>query len=93
MKMYNEEAKKDIEDEMTKNKIDFAEKIEILNENIEEKNQIIASLKEKNEKSINECKEITALIAYISYLTRSISSLFYCYNYLFYSVRLSISFV
>ena len=60
MKMYNEEAKKDIEDEMTKNKIDFAEKIEILNENIEEKNQIIASLKEKNEKCINECKEITA---------------------------------
>ena len=50
MKLYCEESKKEVENELSKVKLDYAEKIEQLNEKINEMKLKESNRKEKHEK-------------------------------------------
>ena len=54
MKLYCEESKKEVENELSKVKLDYAEKIEQLNEKMIEMKEKESDKKEKYEKQIFE---------------------------------------
>ena len=58
LKLYCEESKKEVENELSKVKLDYAEKIEQLNEKMIEMKEKESDKKEKYEKQIFEMQEL-----------------------------------